>query len=168
MKSLTESPAILTVHTGSPGQYILRTTDLSHRPLVIAVTKLLTDAQSFVVITPTDVKVFSVGSNGDQPQQYEETQAAIEFEESANLPPSSVGDGNTVDMGSNAESESEPVPARTRRRTKTEKIAGHDEACGRCSGQGQVSMSMPDGQAAHAACPICKGSGIMIRYGNRR
>ena len=62
MKSLTEQPAVLSVHAGAAGQFILRVTDLRYRPLVIGVTKLLSaEASSFVVITPSDIKVFAVG-----------------------------------------------------------------------------------------------------------
>src|ERR1700722_4778542 len=102
MKSLTESPAILNVHTGSPGQYVIRVSDLRHRPLVIGVTKLLADAQSFVVVTPSDIKVFVAGNGIAAPAQEQgaesgadieidaETQAAIDAEEGRAIPGANI------------------------------------------------------------------------------
>jgi hypothetical protein len=165
VKSLTESPAVLTVHEGTEGQYILRVADLRHRPLVIQVTKLLEDAQSFVIITPNDVKVFAVGSNGSSGSaatDYEssvpidaETQAAIDAQEEHSIP------------GSEEEEPPAP-PARTRKRAKPASVAGHDEQCGRCGGQGRVAIMLEGGAPSDAPCPICKGEGVVRRYGARR
>lgn len=144
MKSLTESPAILTVHEGTRGQYILRVSDLRHRPLVVQVTKLLSEAESFVIVTPTDIKVYEV--NGDAP---------------------AIDDGPPVTDPEIAEQEPEPL-TKPRKRARPAQVAGHDEQCGRCSGKGQVAVMLEGGTPAESACPVCKGEGVMRRYGARR
>src|SRR6266576_2959180 len=125
MKSLTESPALLTVHAGSPGQYIVRVVDLRNRSLVAGVIKLLADGESFVVVTPTDTKVFT-SANGDGTNIHTnkvpiaedldpETQAAIAAEEQRSVP----GTGKELPpdgMEEGDESEEVTPPSKTRRR----------------------------------------------------
>ena len=176
MKSLTESPAVLTVHAGAAGQFILRIADLQYRPLLVSVSKLLPGARSLVVITPSDIKVFDVGGANDNVETSggnlrtaagdvdsadvaldQETLAAIEAENERPLPNSVVDDV-----------EPEPAPARTRRRPKPESVAGHDEPCGRCRGAGMVAIALDNGAPSETVCPICKGTKVMRRYGARR
>lgn len=174
MKSLTESPAVLTVHAGAAGQYILRIADLQYRPLLVSVSKLLPGARSLVVITPSDIKVFDVGVSNDNIENVAdremagtdtvldpETIAAIAAESERPLP-------NATTEDSDAEPAAEPAPVRTRRRPKPESVAGHDESCGRCRGAGKVAIALDNGSASETSCPICKGSGVMRRYGARR
>lgn len=165
MKSLTESPAILTVHAAADGQYILRTTDLNHRPLLIGVTKLLPDARSFVIVTPSDIKVFAVSDNGKETNVGQDatnsttgimdpdTEAAINTEEGRSLP---------------GDSTEEVAPPRTVKRKKSDSVAGHDEKCQRCAGTGRIQIILDGGAASDTACGICKGTGVMRRYGARR
>lgn len=176
MKSLTESPAVLTVHAGAEGQYILRIADLQYRPLLVSVSKMLPGARSLVVITPSDIKVFSVGGSNDNVETSGDdlrttsgdvdsadvaldakTLAAIEAENERPLPNATV-----------EEEEPEPSPARTRRRPKPESVAGHDEPCGRCRGVGMVAIALDNGAPSETVCPICKGTKVMRRYGARR
>lgn len=152
MKSLTESPAVLTVHEGSEGQYILRVSDLRHRPLVIQVTKLLEDARSFVIITPGDVKVFAVGDGFREPIGAEVPEPLETQDEEEHEIPQSV----------------EEEPPKTRKRGRPAQIAGHDETCGRCQGKGRIQSILEGGAATDIACVICKGEGILRRYGARR
>src|SRR6266576_4737855 len=118
MKSLTESPALLTVHAGSPGQYIVRVVDLRNRSLVAGVIKLLADGESFVVVTPTDTKVFT-SANGDAPVPESpapldaDTLAAIAAEEGRAMPNADVEE-------SEAE---ETTPPKARRRPKPVSVA---------------------------------------------
>jgi hypothetical protein len=182
MKSLTEQSAVLSVHQGAAGQFILRVSDLSYRSLVIGVTKLLPDARSFVVITPSDIKVFSVGGeNGnrnndvggdvssgttDMPVDEDvdaETQAAIDAEEGRAVPGAAVSD-----MGEGCEEVAEAPAKGVRRRKPSAPVAGHDEACGRCGGTGKTRVILDGGGGAETACPICHGAGVMRRYGARR
>jgi len=172
MKSLTEQPAVLSVHEGTNGQYILRVADVRHRPLVIGVTKLLTDATSFVLITPSDIKVFNVvGGNGTGPTEIAdaipettdvvdaETQAAIDAIDAGadpGAPPASEIVGET------------PQQTKVVRRKRPAPVAGHDEQCQRCSGAGKIEVLMDGGKPAETTCPICRGEGIMRRYGARR
>lgn len=150
MKSLTEQPAILSVHEGSPGQFIVRVSDASHRGLVVGVTKLLQDAKSLVVITPSDIKVFAVEGDESVP------------ESSGDLPQSD----ETIDETTQDE---EPAPvARRRGRPPKSEQAGRDESCQRCDGTGRMQVVLDGGASSETACPICKGEGVMRRYGARR
>lgn len=182
MKSLSESPAVLTVHQGSAGQYILRVSDLRHRPLVIGVSKLLPDATSLVVITPTDTKVFTVG-NGIPATETAATIEEVEPEiddpelraaiarESAHVPPGVSAEDDTEVVppaGAEVVGETSQGTKVIRRKKSPAPTAGHNEACGRCTGSGHIQVLMDGGSPAQTTCPICKGSGQMIRYGVRR
>lgn len=182
-KALTEAPALLTVHETGAGQYIIRVTDTRRRALVTGLTKLLDDATEIVLVLPNDLKVFHVGGSGNgavagdsgsmaadavsddtegleeaPPVTDPETLALIAKEEGKTLPGAAV----------EPEPPAEPAPPRTRRRAKPESIAGHPEACGRCRGSGQIEMLLDGGQPGKTSCPVCRGSGELIRYGNRR
>jgi hypothetical protein len=162
MKSLAESPAVLTVHQSAPGQYVIRVSDLGHRPLVIGVSKLLEDATSLVVITPTDTKVFTISVNGAAPEPVDtETQ-----EESHPIPNSTVDDiAGAIGTVIGETSQGTKV---VRRKKNPTPVAGHDEPCGRCSGEGKIQVLLDGGSPAETTCPICRGSGVMRRYGARR
>jgi hypothetical protein len=187
MKSLTEQPAVLSVHAGPAGQYILRVANIRYRPLVVGVTKLLPDASSFVLITPTDIKVFAVGGsdngtsmassdnhgamdNRDNSGELSteapldaETLAAIAAEEGRTVPGESPDGPPTQEVVGEA-----PQGAKVVKRKRPAQVAGHDETCGRCQGAGRVQMMLDGGKGAEAPCPICKGVGVMRRYGARR
>lgn len=153
-KTLTETTSILTVHEGAKGQYILRIGALRWRPLVIQITKLLEDAESFVIITPGDVKVFEVQNENETHQS--------ESEE--------VPDGGDADIPADPVVPDEPAeePAtRTRRRKKNESVAGHDTPCQRCGGSGAIQAILPNGQSTEASCGVCSGSGVIRRFGVR-
>src|ERR1700689_1728594 len=168
MKSLSESPAILTVHAGAAGQFIIRVGDLRYRPLIVGVTKPLPDASSLVVITPSDIKVYAVGGESDRPDSDNssgsvfhtsdggeavvetldpETQAAIAREEGRAIP------GDIID--SPAPSTEPEVLGETpqgtkvvRRRKSPTPVAGHDEQGQRCGGSGQTKVLLDGGAAA--------------------
>jgi len=162
VKSLTESPALLTVHESAPGHYVIRVRDTSQRPLIVGVTKLLPDASSLTVITPSDIKVF-VSENGDQATSYpqpstdEVTTQSDEADVDLTSPPPAEPD--PVD---------EPLPSNVRRRKKPASITGRAEPCMRCQGHGKVPMMLDGGAAGESACPVCRGTGTMTRYGARR
>jgi len=193
VKSLSESPAILTVHAGTAGQFIIKVGDLRYRPLIVGVTKLLPDAESLVVITPSDIRVYAVGgSNGtgnvsgdstgelghigtdsvgdDSSEALDaETLAAIAKEEGRAIP----GDADAT-PSSAAAAAAEVVgetPQGTkvvRRRKSPTPVAGHDEQCQRCNGSGKTKVLLDGGAAAETTCQICGGDGVMRRYGSKR
>jgi len=41
------------------------------------------------------------------------------------------------------------------------------DPCGRCGGSGTMQVALPDGGASQAACPVCRGSGKIRRFGVR-
>jgi hypothetical protein len=173
MKSLTESPAILTVHQGSPGQFVIR----GLRQYVVAATKLLAaeGAQSFIVVTETDVKVFDVqdadavtgNGNGAADTDTEATSGDADT-----LPPADGDDpfDAAADAAIAAAAEvvgETPQGTKVVRRKRNQSNAGHDSPCQRCSGTGKVAVAFDNGSSSEAACPICKGAGVMRRYGSR-
>ena len=183
MKNASEVPAILTIHRTSPGQYIVRVGDLRYRPLVVAVSKLLEDATSLVVVTPADIKVIRVsgssvseesrkGTVASPPSEDEaagpevpvesldaETQAAIREQEQHSLPGLNEGSEPSVN----------PEPGmRVVRRKSNGQFAGHSETCGRCHGAGHIAIMDESGGAGRAPCGVCQGSGVLTRYGSPR
>jgi len=161
MKSLTESPALLTVHESAPGHYVLRVRDTSLRPLIVGVTKLLPDAESFVVVTPSDIKVFS--ANGDGPAAAAEPAATLDPEMQA-----AIAEAEGVDTSAPPQSEvvgDTPQGTKVVRRKKPSSVANKAEPCGRCTGTGVIQMILDGGGTGEAACPVCKGSGTMNRFG---
>lgn len=183
MKTASELPAILTIHQLDDGEYLVRITDLAYRPLVVAVSKLLTDARQLVVITPADIKVLrvsggsvgpvsadgEVASRGGDAEQVAdpevpmesldaETQAAIREQEGHSLPGAPPAEP-TVSPESGM---------RVVRRQKPNGRAGHPETCGRCRGDGTIRIIDETGGAGQAPCGVCQGSGVVIRYGAKR
>ena len=194
MKSLSESPAILTVHAGAAGQFIIRVGDLRYRPLIVGVTKLLPDASSLVVITPSDIKVYAVGEgtndtrvnvgddihtghSGDTVRNTmgdsyggsidAETQAAIAKEEGRAIP-GDITDSPAPSTEPEVVGETPQGTKVVRRRKSPTPVAGHDEQCQRCGGAGRTKVLLDGGAAAETTCPICQGRGAITRYGNRR
>lgn len=119
------------------------------------------------MVTEKDVKVFAVGENGTAPVPVEvepdeevspEVQAAIDKEESNSIPGAAEG----IDPEEAGES------TRVVKRKRPAQVAGHDEACARCAGTGKAKVILDGGAGAETPCPICKGEGVMRRYGARR
>lgn len=124
-------------------------------------------AQSFVVITPSDIKVFEVSGEdssgsaavpavGDDAAEVTdpETLAAIAAEEGRDLP----GEPTLEEV----------TQPKAVRRKKNPSPAGHDEPCSRCDGKGRVAILLDGGGASETGCPICQGTGVMKKYGARR
>jgi hypothetical protein len=174
-RSLTESPALLTLHSTGEGHYLVRVSDTKRRGLITGLCRLLDDATVITMVLPNDIKVFTVNGSSapaeaditaspdatDSPPVTDpETLAAIAAEERKSLP--NATDDSAADA---APAESAP---RTRRRAKPESVSGHPEPCGRCSGSGQIRMLLDGGQPGSTSCPVCHGSGTLLRYGVRR
>jgi hypothetical protein len=167
LKSAAEVPSILTIHQTAPGQYVLRAGDLKYRPLIVAVSKMLEDAKSLILITPGDVKVIQV-ANGAVPQPEPETEPEGELTEEMAQAIREQEELPLLVQSGTTESEPAPVPRQTRRRKSQTQIAGHNQPCGRCRGTGLIAISLPGGEASETACAICSGTGTMRRYGARR
>lgn len=159
MKSISEKPAVLSVHEGEPGQFILRVGDLKYRPLVVGITKLLGEARSFVVVTPSDIKVFEVNGNGTDPVP---PQAESEIPQSETEVDPEMQ--SAIDAESNPDSGQPEKTVRRRGRPPKEP----NSTCMRCRGTGKTKVLMDGGAPAETSCPVCGGSGVVIRYGDRR
>lgn len=168
MKSLQENPPVLTVHRNG-GQYIIRVDDLSYRDLVVGLSKLLPEAESLVLVTPTSVKVFTLDgqetprraveevSEPDTPDPMEEAMR-IAQEEEHEVP----GEPDKTVVRET------PQGTKVVRRKKVETIAGHEQACGRCGGTGNIQILLDGGVADTTGCPLCSGKGTIRRYGAKR
>ena len=181
MTSLAEQPAVLSVHQTSPGAYIVRVSDLRYRPLVVAVRNALPDLASLVVVTPTDIKVFAgtgevagpppvvnFPAEPEGPELSDEAlQAAIAEQEGHALPNAEPAEP-VLPAGQEVVGETAQGTKVVRRRKSNTPSAGHDETCQRCRGGGKVQMLMDGGNAAETTCPICKGEGMIRRYGAKR
>lgn len=163
--ALSERPPILTIHEDS-GDYILRLGDNRFRPLVVQLSKLLTDARRLIVVTPTDVKFFT--GNGTA-ITHADSDAASDIDPAAAPPAEVIAEQESHTLPSQEEAEAVP-PKLTRRRKPlqpTEK-AGQMKNCQRCAGTGVIKTLMPDRSAAESGCPVCRGEGTMKRFGRQR
>lgn len=174
MKSLQESPALLTVHSSSPGNYIIRIQSSENRELLKGVIKLL-EAESVVVITPNDIKLFHSQSNGtsqvvDTPV-YEQPDPVMDMEAIARQESQSVPESEPVEGlpdGSQVVGETAQGTKVVRRRKTQGPQVAIPETCGRCHGHGRIQMLLDGGSSGEAACPVCHGSGELKRFGARR
>jgi len=179
MKTGAEVPSILTIHQTGPGQYVLRVGDLKWRSLVVQVSKMLEDAKSLIVVTPADIKVLTVG-NGvaalppspnedgevDEAELDPELQAAIKAQEAQPIPGELQPSETPTEVEVAADHPAQPKVVRRKRDPALK--AGHGESCGRCRGTGKTSYISEGGGAGEAPCPVCRGTGEIIRYGSRR
>jgi hypothetical protein len=169
MPSSPQIPPILTLHRTSPGSYALRLFDLADNFLAANIAKFIPDLQTLLVITPSDMKVFSFSENGNQQQVEEEIREPVTE--------SSDPMQDAIDLAEQAERAEQPklkVVAETpqgkvvRRRKSVTPEAGMTDTCGRCGGAGVVGVLMEGGQAAQGTCPLCQGAKVIRRFGHRR
>lgn len=187
MKTGAEVPAILTVHQTSPGQYVMRIADLRYRPLLVAVSKLLEDASSLVVITPADIKVLRVSGNSASGLSAKATVASPSDAAGAGPQEMGTGTGEVPLESLDAETQAairdqeqhslpgpqaEPEVSRpaggmqvVRRKPNGRPSAGHPETCGRCRGEGKIRIIDEGGGPGEAPCGVCQGAGVVTRYG---
>jgi hypothetical protein len=188
LKTAADLAAVLTIHAIDDGQYVLRISDLRWRPLVVAVSKLLSDAKSLIVVTPSDIKVLRVTGVAEvsgsgvpaarvaTPQEDAGTNARDPEPEldAEMLEAIKDQEGQSIPMGSSVPpSEAPAVEADSgmrvvRRRKPNGQFAGHAETCGRCRGTGHIRIIEESGGAGEAPCGVCQGSGVIQRYGSRR
>jgi len=163
---------------------------MQYSDVISALVKALpTDVLSFMIVTPTDTKMFDIeGREQPIPSRQRVTPAPA-------LPDASEPDDEDIQdrfiaeaeagdaiidanasaiAAATAEAESAIASADTpaaRRKAMMDmrraERAGSASTCGRCSGAGVVPVAMPDGRASQAACPLCQGKGAIQRYGAR-
>jgi len=161
MASTQQISPVLTLFRLSPGNYSIRITDLKDQQIATALAGQIPDLASLMVITPTDMKVFKFdGAQQRIPDAPPETPAEVE-QDPMEAAMAMVPSGRDSD-----ESRTQEKPQVVKRERKKSTV-GHDAACGRCNGVGQVSMLMEGGAAATGSCPVCQGSGVVKRYGMR-
>jgi hypothetical protein len=171
MKQLAERPPILTLHALDSG-YLVRLNDLSHRPLLVGLSKMLGGAGQLVVVTPNDIKVFAAAEAIDAadaessipavppPPEADDSPGATAVPESASPPPD--------EHGRQVVGETAQGTKVVRRRKSPAPTAGHPESCQRCAGSGRIQLLTEGGVGAETACHICSGRGTIQRYGARR
>ena len=159
MASTQQISPVLTLFRLSPGNYSIRITDLKDQQIATALAGQIPDLASLMVITPTDMKVFKF----DGAQQRLEVPSAPETPAEVEQDPMEAA----MAIVPSTEDTGEPAKPQVVKRERKKSTVGHDAACGRCNGVGQVSMLMEGGAAATGACPVCQGSGVVKRYGMR-
>ena len=177
METATLIPDIITVARPLPGQYVIRVGDLKYRPIAVAISKMLDDASSLILVTPADTKVFKVSPNGatapmpvdaSPDHQMEESDAPLDAETLAAI---KAQEGHALPNADPEEATEaapvEPEGPKVVRRKRSPSAAGRSESCRRCSGSGEIRSIVND-QPTTVPCPICQGQGTMIRYGDRR
>ena len=156
---------VLTVFA-TPLGHVLRLEDTRYTSLALAVAREIRTG-SLIVITPTDTKVFDLGSAAAQtapdmmtnrapappPQEIEippELEDYVEpMDESVDEPVSAIQQFEGGDIEASA------PEARVRHRDLP--TGQPNSACGRCNGTGTT--------LAGGHCPVCQGSGVIIAWG---
>jgi hypothetical protein len=175
-KQVKQLTPLLTVFETAQGCYSIRLTEISKRAtfLSIEVAKLLSDARSLQVITPSDMKVFDLTSDvqatSPEPLTREnEAQAVTSEPEVIGPMPQPMDMEQVVEI---AQAEEQRVNGEEKRFRKRKPVnptpAGFDEPCQRCSGSGTVQMLMEGGRPATGVCPVCQGEKVVRRFGARR
>lgn len=189
-KALDPTPPVLSLFRhGSIA--VLRIHDLAFSGVVSAVVHSLpADVESLMLVTPTDTKMFQVNAGGRQHVQQrdhvdsngvlpEDSGDVGEAEEEALDPQAEAirqaaeGDEDVAAAGideATAEVNMADTPAARRKAMNDLRRAEAGQAsdpCGRCGGSGTMQVALPDGGASQAACPVCRGSGVIRRFGAR-
>jgi hypothetical protein len=186
-RSLDPTPPVLALFRHD-AIAILRIHDLAFSGVVSAVVQSLPgDVTMLMLVTPTDTKMFAVNAGGQghaiakgvgrnqQPTEELEPNGGISGEESdEDLDPqaeavrlAAEGDQASVAAGM----EEAPPQAANREAVKEFRkatAAAASDPCGRCGGSGKIAIALPDGGASEAACGVCRGAGVIRRYGVRR
>lgn len=167
-------PPVLTLHRIAPGSYALRLSDPSFNSLAAAISKLVPDMASLLLITPTEMLQFHLGREGRAPVPSAPHPASLPVESAA--APAADDPGYDPTLGADALDlpPAEPVsPApRSRKRApapdrkSSAETAG--EPCGRCGGAGHVQVALENGGVSSGTCPVCQGNGSITRFGRRR
>lgn len=157
------SPSVTLFRIPGSTHFALRIYDPKDNAMAVSISKSLPpDATSLLVITPTDMRMFAVSSNGASPPVTEEEvgqQAATEEDETIITPVEST-DPEVVGET--------PQGTKVVRRKRRGPESQPNSPCGRCMGTGQINMIMDGGQPAKTACGVCSGTGKIVRWGEKR
>lgn len=191
-KALDPTPPVLSLFRHGEIA-VLRIHDLAFSGVVSAVVRSLPpDVTSLMLVTPTDTKMFAVNIGGGrhaaahEPMEVEpparanqvtreDDGAGEDYDPQAEAIRSAAeGDREVAEAGleeASAQIDLADTPA-ARRKAMNElrraEAGAASDPCGRCGGSGQMQVAMPDGGATQAACPVCRGSGAIRRFGVRR
>lgn len=195
-KALDAIPPVLALFRHGP-LAVLRIHDLAFSGVVSAVVQSLpADVTSLMLVTPTDTKMFAVNAGGTHAGNnyrqatsvgraagteddgsagmgdMDDSEAEDPQEEAIRLAEESTHDAAAAEVAeATAAVDLADTPAARRAAMNERRRAEAGPAsdpCGRCGGAGAVPIAMPDGGSSTAACPVCRGSGVIRRYGNRR
>ena len=158
-------PPVLSLHRTSPGQYALRLYDLKDQSIAAAIAKLIPDLESLLLVTPTEMRVFS---GVRQEVRTEAATAETRFPVNTGDHRAETSDDPMASAMAIAEEEEKPTPIKRDSRSSRRSSAEAETPCGRCAGHGTIQMLMDGGQPAETTCPVCKGEKIVKRFGRAR
>jgi len=180
-RSLDPTPPVLALFRHD-AIAILRIHDLAFSGVVSAVVQSLPgDVTTLMLVTPTDTKMFAVNVGGGA------TNGQIKH--TADAAPTGAGVNEDVEDSSDPQAEAirlaaegdqasvaagmEEAPPQAANRDAVKEFrkataAAASYPCGRCGGVGKIAIALPDGGASEAACGVCRGAGVIRRYGVRR
>lgn len=188
------SPALISLFR-SASVYVLRIADIRYNPVALAIAKHLTDADSLVVVTPTDTKMFNliegkeIGSAKttttirETPAPYtpyesvagadafadDPQSVAQQLAREADATAAEAGITDTTDLQDQINHADTPAARRkAMMEMRKAESSGVMSTCGRCRGVGQVPVALEGGGTTSAACPVCQGKGGIRRYGAGR
>jgi len=188
-RSLDPTPPVLALFRHD-AIAILRIHDLAFSGVVSAVVQSLPgDVTTLMLVTPTDTKMFAVNAGGGtqharRPDTRDDREvlpngvgavgAEASSAEEMEPDPQEVAARLAAegDQASVAAGMEEAPPQATNREAVKEfrkaTVAAASDPCGRCGGVGKIAIALPDGGASEAACGVCRGAGVIRRYGVRR
>lgn len=172
---------------------VLRIHDLDFSGVVSSLVKSLpADVESLMLVTPTDTKMFGVNNadgtaegaatrrqyqpphrifgepessdaNGEEAIEDPQEEAIRLAEEDA-----SQSQVEQAHAAADAAPLGSAERARAMREARRAEAGEASDPCRRCNGSGQIAIALPDGGASQAACGVCRGAGVIRRFGERR
>lgn len=189
-KALDPTPPVLSLFRHD-NIAVLRIHDLSFSGVVSAVVQSLpVGVTSLMLVTPTDTKMFAVNGGGGNHEQvkaqsysHQRSEVGGEPELSAESDRGEIPDAydpqlEAIRQAQEDESElesaqadapiSEPSNREAVREFRRATAVPASDPCQRCGGSGKIGLALPDGSATEAPCGVCRGAGVIRRFGVRR
>ena len=188
-KALDPTPPVLSLFRHG-NIAVLRIHDLSFSGVVSAVVQSLpAGVTSLMLVTPTDTKMFQITGKGathvdtsrkqvsysqagDDEASLGEVEEASGGEEFEDDPQARAIAEAERDESESAGVEASPIADHSNREAVREfrraTAVPASDPCQRCGGSGKIALALPDGGATEAPCGVCRGAGVIRRFGVRR